>query len=311
MTEAEEAAAAWGGTVRRPLRLRENEVHELDLSGRRAALRLHRTGYQSVSSIRSELWWCAELGRRGLPVATPIPSSSGTLFLSLSTGRLASVLSWVEGEPLGEAGIPLSGSPGERLARHRALGELLARLHLVTDELRLPDWFERPRWDRDGLVGEAPLWGRFWEHPLLDPSERALLTEARAWMAGRLQSSRSPQGLIHADVLRENVFVNDTSLSLIDFDDSGFGYRWYDLGTVLSQDLYQPDHRALRAALVAGYSSLLPVEEEEVEAFTLARTLASVGWAATRLPLDHPVHRSHIARAAMMARRIISGEGIG
>lgn len=311
MTEAEEAAGLWGGTILRPLRLRENEVYELDLSGTRAALRLHRIGYQSAVAIRSELWWCAQLGQMRLPIAMPIPNSDGDDVAVLSTGRLASVVSWVEGEPLGEAGIPLSGDPDQRLARHRALGALLARLHKATDLLQPPDWFQRPRWDLDGLVGDAPLWGRFWDHPMLDPADRAVLTDARHWLAARLQKTPSPFGLIHADVLRENVFVNHGSLSLIDFDDSGFGYRWYDLGTVLSQDLYQPDYVALRDALVSGYSSLLPVDAEEVDAFTLARTLASVGWAATRLSMDHPVHRSHIARAVMMARRMMSGNGIG
>ncbi len=108
-------------------------------------------------------------------------------------------------------------------------------------------------------------------------------------------------GLIHADVLRENVFVNDQLLSLIDFDDSGFGYRWYDLGTVLSQNLYEPAYPEIRAALIRGYASILPIHPAEVDAFTLARTLASVGWTAPRLPPHSPIHRSHIARAVMMA----------
>ncbi len=47
---------------------------------------------------------------------------------------------------------------------------------------------------------------------------------------------------MHADVLRENVFVAGKTLFLIDFDDSGFGFPLYDLGTVLSQDLYEPGY---------------------------------------------------------------------
>jgi hypothetical protein len=34
-----------------------------------------------------------------------------------------------------------------------------------------------------------------------------------------------------------------------------------------------------------------------VEAFTLARALASVGWTIPRLKLDDPIHKSHLARA--------------
>ncbi len=305
MTEAEEAAALWGGRILRPLRLRENEVYELDLGNRRAALRLHRQGYQSSVAIRSELWWCSQLGRKGLPVASPIDSRAGAALETLTTGRSASVVTWVNGQALGEAGVPLPGTLAEKLAQHRALGALLARIHSATDLLALPEWFQRPSWDRKGLVGEAPFWGRFWDHPNLNSAEHEVLIAARHWLDAMLRRSRSPLGLIHADVLRENVFVQTGGLALIDFDDSGFGYRWYDLGTVLSQDLYQPDYAQLRAALLQGYGQVLPVDGAEVDAFTLARTLASVGWAATRLPLDHPVHRSHIDRALMMSRRLL------
>lgn len=311
MTEAEEAARAWGGKIVRPLRLRENEVYEISAVGQRAALRLHRLGYQSPVAIRSELWWCQELGRRGLPVARPMESRSGDVLVALSTGRSASVVTWVDGIPLGEAGTPLAGSSDEKQLRHRDLGRLLAAVHQTTDLLSLPSWFDRPRWDLEGLVGETPFWGRFWDHPNLNRQERDVLLMARQWLNGYLRGTRSPMGLVHADVLRENVFVNGHSLSLIDFDDSGFGYRWYDLGTVLSQDLYEPDYPALRDALVSGYNETLPVGADDVEAFTLARTLASVGWVSTRLPLDHPVHSSHIARAVMMARRRLEAEGIG
>lgn len=311
MTEAEEAAKLWQGRIIRPLRLRENEVYEAEISGKRVALRLHRMGYQSAPAIRSELWWCDQLGSRGLPVATPIADIDGNLLATLSTGRHASVVSWVQGEPFGEAGVPHPLTSEIQIARHRALGELLARIHILTDKLTLPDWFDRPAWDHDGLVGNAPLWGRFWEHPLADENQKSLLLAARDWLSARLRKCQSPVGLIHADVLRENVFVNDGSLSLIDFDDSGFGYRWFDLGTVLSQDLYEPEFPALRIALIDGYRSLLPVNADDVDAFTLARTLASVGWASSRLAMDHPVQRSHLDRALMMARRLISNAGIG
>jgi Ser/Thr protein kinase RdoA (MazF antagonist) len=111
-------------------------------------------------------------------------------------------------------------------------------------------------------------------------------------------------GLIHADVLRENVLVNKSSLSLIDFDDSGFGLRPYDLGTVLSQNLYEPAYPEIRAALIEGYAdpALTP---DLVDLFTLARVCASVGWAAPRLPHHDPVHKSHLARAEMLARRLL------
>lgn len=305
MTEAEEAASHWDARVIRHLKLRENEVHEIAGPFGRAALRLHRPGYQTRQAILSELWWCRALAQGGLPVPLPLTTPQGAEIATLRSGRFASVVSWIDGSPIGEAGVPLALDRRDQIDSHRAIGRLIARVHALTDTLALPDWFERPRWDLDGLVGERPFWGRFWEHPALDEKDRDIQLQARAWLTQRLKTTASPSGLVHADVLRENIFRDGPSLSLIDFDDSGFGYRWYDLGTVLSQNLYEPHYQEIRAALIEGYQEVLPLAEDEVDAFTLARTLASVGWAAPRLPPESPIHRSHIARAVMFAKRCL------
>ena len=317
MTEELEAAAAWGGHDLRLIRNRENAVYEMRLPAVagsqgdvRAALRLHRPGYQAEAAIRSELWWCAELARAGVAVPRPMPSRAGDLLHRLASGRLASVIQWVEGVPLGEAGQPLPGTAAEQATLHRALGRLVAQVHAATDAMTLPPDFTRPSWDIDGLVGDAPFWGRFWEHPALTASESAQLLRARDFLRERLAAHLAKGGNIgpiHADVLRENVLVNDNSLSLIDFDDSGIGFRLYDLGTVMSQNLYQPNRAALQAALIEGYASLRPIDPEMVPLFTLARTLASVGWAAPRLAADDPVHRRHIDRALMWSAQVMAG----
>ena len=299
MTPADVAAKAWGGRVLRVLRDRENQVLEMALPEGRAALRLHRQGYQSQGAIRSELWWCAELARAGLPVPGAIAALDGTLMVRLEDGRHASAIAWIEGEALGEADRPFALPLAEVLDLYHGLGTLLARLHRVTDGLTLPPGFTRPRWDRDGLVGETPFWGRFWEHPAATTDQRSVLIRARDALRDRLAGD---QGLIHADVLRENVLVNEGSVSLIDFDDSGFGYRLYDLGTALVQTVQHPEHPLLRDALMAGYGTM---DTAMVEAFTLARTLASVGWTMPRLAPEDPIHRSHLARAMACAARVL------
>ena len=300
MTAAETAAKAWGGHVLRTLRDRENHVFEMALpSGDRAALRLHRAGYQSPAAIRSELWWCAELARSGLPVPAALPALDGALLVRLPDGRHASAIAWMAGEALGEAAKPFNRPLPQVLDAYHALGQLLARVHRTTDALTLPDGFTRPRWDLDGLVGDTPLWGRFWEHPAATSDQRATLVRARDALRERLAGD---SGLIHADVLRENVLVNDRSVSLIDFDDSGFGFRLHDLGTALVQTFQHPEQPQIRAALMAGYGT---GDQDMVKAFTLARALSSVGWTMPRLQPDDPVHKSHLARAISLAGQVL------
>jgi Ser/Thr protein kinase RdoA (MazF antagonist) len=312
MTEAEQAARAFGGSAPRLIKQRENAVYEVALPAGRAALRLHRPGYQSAAAIRSELWWCRELAAAGVPVARPVAALDGSFIAELASGRLATALAWVEGAPLGEAGVALAGSHGKQVDRHRELGRLIARLHSATDALSPPSDFIRPRWDRDGLLGEVPFWGRFWDHPALTAEEAALLRHTRDFLRLRIgdHAHAGSFGLIHADILRENVFVTDAGLALIDFDDSGFGFRLYDLGTVLSQNLNEPALPAIARALTEGYAETRPMDAAMIPVFTLMRCCASVGWTMPRLAPQNPVHRSHIARAVGLARRVLEGGGL-
>jgi Ser/Thr protein kinase RdoA (MazF antagonist) len=262
-------------------------------------------GYQSDAAIWSELWWCAALAAEGVAVPAALPNLQGDLLVTLSNGRKASVISWVKGEALGIAGEPFDLPLSVLLDRHRALGRLVAEFHAATARLTLPEAFTRPRWDIPGLVGETPFWGRFWEHPEATPDQRATLIRARAFLRERLtdHAPTAPIVPIHADVLRENVLVNDHALSLIDFDDSGWGFALYDLGTVLSQNLYEPAYPQIRDALMEGYGTS---DRAMVEIFTLARTCASVGWTMPRLAPGDPVHPRHLARACMWAEKMFA-----
>lgn len=305
----EDIAALWGGAP--GLRLivdRENKVFEGIFPFGRAALRLHRPGYQTAAAIRSEVWWCAALAKADVAVPRAVPGLNGDLVQEVGPGRFASVISWIDGEAMGAARVPLQGPA---VARHAALGALLARFHAATDALVLPAWFTRPRWDVAGLVGESPFWGRFWEHPDASDADRAILLAARDLLAQELGRFTGDFGLIHADVLRENVLFRDQTPHLIDFDDSGFGFRMFDLGTVMSQNLYEPALPDLAQALVDGYRSKAPIAPDEaamLPLFTLARCCASVGWTMPRLPRGDLVCHSHIARAVGLARAVLAGK---
>ena len=313
---AVQAAAFFAGTDPVLLKLRENAVFSMDLRGARTALRLHRRGYQTAQAIRSELWWMTALADAGLCVPRPVPTLSGDPLAALPDGTLASALTWIDGVPLGEGGVPLPQPPAEQARLHHALGQSLARLHDATDRLTLPPGFIRPSWDRDGLVGETPFWGRFWDHPGATPDDRALLRRTRDTarnLLGEYVSVPADQGLIHADVLRENVLIDGTKAALIDFDDCGFGFRLYDLGTALSQCLSEPALPDIAAAFTDGYASIRPLSARDramLPWMTLLRCTASVGWMVPRLPPDDPRHRTYIARATWAARILLDGDNL-
>ncbi|HGG04524.1 MAG TPA: homoserine kinase [Aliiroseovarius sp.] len=289
----------------------ENAVYEVQTANGKAALRLHRPGYQSEAAIRSELWWVQALANAGVSVPKPIPARDGALIATLPDDRLASMVEWVPGAPYGVYGEPLAGTGPEQEALFGRIGQAIAQLHNVTDTLTLPPGFQRHAWDSDGFLGDTPFWGRFWENPSLTDDEVTLVQRARAVARDRLRVFRengADYGLIHADVLRSNTYVDGDRVTLIDFDDCGFGFRIYDLATLMSQNEGLDNTPALQAAAIEGYRRDRPLSDEAVALlpmFLMLRRFASMGWIVPRREHGSDWVRIYADRAVKAARRFL------
>lgn len=271
---------------------RENLVFRVtDTSGSHYALRLHRPGYQSEQMMRSELLWMQHLGAEGLNVPSPVPTHSGALLMDVN-GYHADLLTWLGGTPMGATGTPLDLA--DRQGTFRRIGQLMARVHQISDDWDIPDGFQRKSWDIDGLLGKAPLWDRFWENPGLSAAQCHRVMAVRDRLRADLVGSDLDFGLIHADLLRENVLIDGQSLGLIDFDDSGFGYRLFDVATALFKNRSEPDFEDLQAAFLEGYLENRPLDTTLLPQFMLMRALTYLGWIMTRM--DEPGAPSRQAR---------------
>lgn len=291
---------------------RENAVFEiLGADGSRQVLRLHRPGYMSLTALQSEISWLSTLAARGVPVPAPLPAASGALVTKvegLGSSRFVTMLSWVGGSPLGHSGKPLTWTGAERLAIFRHVGGGMALLHVGSDEWSRPQDFQRHQWDGNGLLGDAPFWGRFWEGAQLSPADAASLQELRRLLLAAVESmGERDYGLIHADLVRENVLVNPGSVSFIDFDDAGFGWRLFDLATALLPNMEEPDYPDLRDAMIAGYRQrrLLPDADLRIlPMFLVLRALTYVGWFLSRPEVDPSGQRlqRHVQRSLKLGQ---------
>jgi Ser/Thr protein kinase RdoA (MazF antagonist) len=280
---------------------RENRVFRVQAPDGEFALRLKRPGYRSDAELLSELQWLEAMSRAGLRVPAPVPSRAGEL-LEVVDGQRVDLLTWLPGRPLGTSREPLALAEPEAVF-HR-LGRETARLHLACDAWVRPATFSRCAWDIDGLLGENPLWGRFWENPTLDGPTRRLFEDFRAAAAQTLLQ-RAPAldyGLIHADLVRENVALDGERIGMLDFDDAGFGFRLFDLATTLLKNLAEPNHRSLKAALLAGYARERTIDLELLELFIVLRALTYVGWIVPRMQEDGSEARNR--RFIESARRL-------
>jgi Ser/Thr protein kinase RdoA (MazF antagonist) len=261
---------------------RENQVYRIRCETGDFALRFKRPGYREREELASELYWLDAMERAGLHVPRPLASRNGRLLERVET-FFVDVVSWLPGTPLGKSRQPLDLD--NRQGIFRAIGAEMARLHDACDTWTLPQGFKRCQWDIDGLVGEQPVWGRFWENPTLPDETRQLFLRFRQLARERL-AELSPgldYGLIHADLVRENVLIDGKTIQLIDFDDGGFGYRLFDLATLLLKNMAEPDYDDLKAALIAGYTDRRTLNLTGLDIFMTIRALSYVGWIVPRI----------------------------
>jgi Ser/Thr protein kinase RdoA (MazF antagonist) len=88
-------------------------------------------------------------------------------------------------------------------------------------------------------------------------------------------------GLVHADLRLANLLIDDEVTRVIDFDDCGFSWYLYDLGSALSFIEDRPDVPALVDAWVRGYRRAAPLaaaDEAEIPTFIMLRRLLLVAW---------------------------------
>ncbi len=298
LAAAAEAAPAWGiapDSVEIISRS-ENVVCKAELDGGvPAVMRLHRPGYNSLDQMRSEVVWVGALAESGVRVPRPLPSKGGDYYVPVPLGDqtcYVGVIEWVDGEALGQ---PIGGNVGGAVGRYRLIGEVAAGIRAHSATWTVPEGFVRRRWDADGLVGEHPLWGRFWEVEKLSADQRELFAEARAHMVERLgHLSTGPErfGLIHADLHLGNLMDDGDGLTAIDFDDAGFGWFAHELAVALHPVLAEPTFPDIRRSLVDGYRSVHPFAEDEVElidTLLAMRCMMIIGWLDARPEL--PVYR--------------------
>jgi Ser/Thr protein kinase RdoA (MazF antagonist) len=198
------------------------------------------------------------------------------------------LLSWVSGEQLGRIEDPNAGELHYIERSYEQVGRLAARMHTHSEWWRPQPPFHRHSWDEDGVLGPGATWGYYGDFQVLQPTQRALLDRACAVARQRLAVfGKSPQryGLVHADLVPENVLIDGEQCTLIDFDDSGFGWYVGDIATSVFFHLGTANFEPALQAMLRGYRQERRLEELELEVLDVLlfmRGMAVFGWVHTR-----------------------------
>lgn len=284
-----------------PIKVRENAVFAVHLrDGGKVVLRVHRCGYHSDAALRSERTWMLALGEHGVEVPRHVLTSSGQSFEKMwiegfEGERQVDVFHWIAGQQLGsvEQGVAGGAAASAGSARsirgvYRDVGRLAARVHNHSAVWTAPEGFRRHAWDAEGLAGENPFWGRFWELEALSDSQRELFVRLKATLYRDLVAfgtGADRYGLIHADLVPENILVDGDSLQVIDFDDAGFGWHLFELATSLYFIRWDSIYDEARDGLIEGYRQVRSLPDSHLDRlsmFLAARGSTYLGWVHTR-----------------------------
>ena len=260
-----------------------------------SVLRVHRLGYHTEQEIASELAWMDAL-RAEAGVRTPrvLPAVDGRRIVTVPEAGGAAERYCVRFEflPGTEPGAGPADDPGLTVTHFAELGEITARMHRHAREWSRPSWFTRFHWDYPAAFGDQARWGRWQDGIGVGPAEHEILTRLDDVLRARLRAFGSGQdryGLVHADTRLANLLVHDGSVSVIDFDDAGFSWYLYDLGTTVSFFEHEPVVPVLVDSWLEGYrraGRLSAADEAEIWTFIMFRRLLLVAWIGSHRGVD-------------------------
>jgi Ser/Thr protein kinase RdoA (MazF antagonist) len=250
------------------------DVYLVAAGQQRYVLYIYRSGRRTPEEITAEWQFVAELAAQNMPVAPAIPTSQGELLLALAAPegpRYAVLTGFIAGQSL------------RRRSRRQAVltyGRQIATMHLLADRLALP--LHRP------VIGLAALVEQAITALAVIADDRPDAVADLQECAGRVcvllprEPGMPPEyGLIHGDVIRANALVdNQGTVSILDFDLCGYGWRAYDIASYLCAIRGAADEVEYADAFLTGYQEMRPLsawEQALLPLFEAARAIFGIG----------------------------------
>lgn len=277
---------------------------------KRAVLRISRPGYHTPEELRAELEWMERLGRdTNLSLRVPIADEEGRFIQNVKDICCGVMFTYMEGTPLEDQ------SPERLPIWFERLGEITAVLHTHArswDEARrLP----RFCWNYETMLGTGAIWGDWRNVPSLTPQMSAILEQADRVIHRRLMEygmTRENYGLIHGDLRGSNILIDGARMSVIDFDDCGYGWYMQDLAASLSFIETEKYVGELIRAWLIGYQKKVRLsrrDKDMIDTFLVMRRIQLLAWTSGH-ENSHSVRRlreDFVEETVRLAERYVKG----
>ena len=227
----------------------------------------------------------AHLARHGIPCPNPVANRSND-FLGTLNGKPACIVSRLSGKS--------TAAPSG--AQCAAIGAMLGQMHIAGQSFS--QVMPNPR----GAAWRAATAPQI--QPFLDARQAALL-ESEVALQAQQDWASLPQGVIHADLFRDNVLLEENRVSgLIDFYFACSDALIYDVAITVNDWCTHADGTLdvpKAQALLRAYHAVRPLEESESGAWPLLLRAAALRFWLSRLfdkhlPRDGELIKAHDPR---------------
>lgn len=286
------------------------------VAGEEYVLRINRPNHRTKAQINSEAMWLTAIrDDTDLVVPEPMPDRDGNIVTvagarGVPEERCCILFRRVEGQFYRDRLSPVA------LER---VGRFAARLHEHAQSFEPPESFTRQNVGfgdeaEPGEMMKVISKGLVDGAAIIAPHDLATFTLARHTLQEAIDEMGTNErvfGLIHADLHHGNYLFHGQEVRAIDFDDCGWGHFLYDLAVTQWYLQARPDFQALRQAHLEGYSSIRPLDEEQlsqISTFNAARTLLMALYMAGRVdnPKLHDRAPQFVARCASVLRDFLT-----
>ena len=119
---------------------------------------------------------------------------------------------------------------------------------------------------------------------------------------------------MHADLRLANLLVDGDTITVIDFDDCGFGWYFYDFGTAVSFFEDHPSVPDWQDAWVTGYRTrreMSAADEDMLASFVLLRRMLLLAWMGTHSHSreSRAISVTYAAGSCTLAEKYLSSDG--
>lgn len=259
----------------RLLRQSANVVFRVQADDGRWTLRMCSPGRDHKLLMRELLWLVALCRDTDAKVPEPVIMRSGDLFRSvsmpgLSGFRACMLFRWVHGQ----------FADDELTAKHlEAVGVLTAKLHKHAVTFRWPEELEPVRVSAEMVGSHIPL---AMLKSRCSQGDAELLLSIIPIIQRTMRSlgeGHDVAGVIHGDLHLGNILFHEGVAGGIDFECVQWNHYAYDIATMFNALNGHADIEELKAAYVAGYSTIRPLPcdlDEHVPAFDMLRAFTMI-----------------------------------